>query len=1173
MPRMINLFATLIYLIGFRHAATWRLERTEDQCEIAIKEVMREDRAIIEDDSLTRLHFTWLSQECEVRAGPEYVIRKYTFFQNGTFLLLRYHYAEESCSVATHTIVTRGSIELGLPSTLVSGATEAKFRIDIVHIIPLNRQVANKFGHRLNVTCNLQPKWRPYVAQPIYERVPHQFESFSWYGPRYNSLQSYPSSKKEKAIDCLEILGIDFDELSLLRVQKRPFNPKLFASGSVFKSKIELALGDVPLNVQSRWIRKLTSLQSTTLIRMDTMSGCPICGSIFRGTEYNPPLLHEVAPLPALLGGSWISSQCESVKGGLWSRRHIEIYSGDKLWAGRWDYHVDPRCTVFFYSITAAGSYVQRARRHKRERGDAKPMGIFVDSLTNEEQNRLRRNLDDTYHHLFRNARPSMVESFATMLRGNQQREEVAKKTQISSTPSGTTELDLHVAESVLIPGDASIVSRCGGKEVGRPLSLWPRNCIPLAIEAPSTLGLRAKVDVSWMGQYILRLGPRDENIWNMPLHQCGPTSSHNPKLRTYIRKSLGFRYGLRSSAASNFRSIVPTYIPIKPDLVKTNQLKMSFNDSTTLNHEIIKHFTFGWIDYTLFGMILSVSVLIGIYFGFFSKQDTTTEYFLGGKRMGFFPIAMSIIASHVSGITLLGVPSEVYQHGSQYSACVITSILSCSISAYIFLPVFYKLQLTSTFEYLEIRFNKSVRILCSILFVISLLMYIPIVVYVPALAFSQVTDFSLHTVTPILCTVCIIYTSIGGLKAVVWTDTIQFSVTIGGLFAVLFLGINSVGGVSEIWKRSEMGNRLIFFDMDASPFARNTFWGMSIGMTVTWLVHLGIHQGCVQRCLSIPKERDAKRALGVTAIGLIIVKLFCVFIGLTMFAKYYNCDPLLTKIINRADQTLPYYVMDVAENVPGLPGLFLAGLVSAALATMSASLNTISGTIYEDFISSWIPDGPRKEARATTIMKIIVLVVGAVSVGLVFAVERLGTVFQMAISIRSVTDGPSLGLFTLGMLVPWSNARGALLGGGVSLIAMFILAGGSQWYIANGRIRNGLLPTSVEGCPYPLNETIITTQSPLLAVDEEPMSIFAISFMYFTMIGTLITIIVGIIGSYVFGNVNLAEIDPNHITPIMQRFLPRKDYKEVPLNSMPEEVEKKGYADRIERRKKKLNE
>ncbi|KAF7417404.1 hypothetical protein HZH68_000057 [Vespula germanica] len=537
---------------GISHAITWRSENGEDQCEAAIKKVVREDRAIIEDDSPTRLRYAWSSQECEVRAGPEYIIRKYTFFENGTFLLLRYHYAEESCSIATHTVVGRGSIQLGLPSTLIPGATETKFHLDVVHIVPLNRQIANKFGHRLNVTCSLQPKWRPYVAQPVYERLHRQFESPSWYGPRYNSLQSYPSSKKEKAIDCLETLGIEFDELSILRVQKKEFDQKYVAPGSILKSRVELALANVPPNVQSRWIHRATSLQSTVLIRMDTTSECPICGSIFRGTEYNPPLLHEVAPLPALLGGSWISSQCESVKGGLWSRRRVKIYSGDKLWTGRWDYHLDPRCMIFSYSITAAGSYVQRAGRYKRDKDSTRLFQLSWNPSMDKPKDRSRRSMDGAYRHLFRNARPSMVESFASMLRGNKKREEIAAGAQTSSgTPSGTTELDLHVAESVLVPGDMSIVDRCAGKEAGKPLTLWPSNCVPLAIEAPSTLRLRAKVGVSWSGQYILRLSPRDDDIWDMPLRQCGSTDSRNPRLRIYLRKSLGLKYGLASSAIS----------------------------------------------------------------------------------------------------------------------------------------------------------------------------------------------------------------------------------------------------------------------------------------------------------------------------------------------------------------------------------------------------------------------------------------------------------------------------------------------------------------------------------------------------------------------------------------------------------------------------------------------
>lgn len=108
-----------------------------------------------------------------------------------------------------------------------------------------------------------------------------------------------------------------------------------------------------------------------------------------------------------------------------------------------------------------------------------------------------------------------------------------------------------------------------------------------------------------------------------------------------------------------------------------------------------------------------------------------------------------------------MGVPTEVYQHGSSYFQIVFTIVFTCLIVAYVFLPVFYELQLESTYEYLEMRFCPKVRTLASLLYIISVLMYIPLVVYVPVLAFSQVTGYSLYVVTPVLCSICIVYTSL----------------------------------------------------------------------------------------------------------------------------------------------------------------------------------------------------------------------------------------------------------------------------------------------------------------------------------------------------------------------------------------------------------------------------
>jgi len=164
-------------------------------------------------------------------------------------------------------------------------------------------------------------------------------------------------------------------------------------------------------------------------------------------------------------------------------------------------------------------------------------------------------------------------------------------------------------------------------------------------------------------------------------------------------------------------------------------------------------------------------------------------------------------------------------------------------------------------------------------------------------------------------------------------------------------------------------------------------------------------------------------------------------------------------------------------------------------------------------------------------------VIAGAISVGLVFLIERLGPVFQIAVSMRGVTDGPSLGLFVLGVLVPWANAKGALFGGCVGLISMLWLVGGAQWHTIHDRIKYDSLPTSVDNCPYPLNQTFSTTITPTWTDSgEEPMILFQISFMYYNMIGAMIVVVVGTIASYVFG-VNLENVDPDHIAPMMKRY------------------------------------
>jgi sodium-coupled monocarboxylate transporter 8/12 len=136
-----------------------------------------------------------------------------------------------------------------------------------------------------------------------------------------------------------------------------------------------------------------------------------------------------------------------------------------------------------------------------------------------------------------------------------------------------------------------------------------------------------------------------------------------------------------------------------------------------------------------------------------------------------------------------------------------------CVITVYVYLPVFYNLQIVSTYEYLERRFDNRTRLFASFLYAISVLLYLPIVVYIPALAFSAATGINVHFITPVVCGICIFYTTIGGLKAVVWTDTLQFTVTVGAIATVSVLGVKSAGGFMKVWNKALEGERLDIFE------------------------------------------------------------------------------------------------------------------------------------------------------------------------------------------------------------------------------------------------------------------------------------------------------------------------------------------------------------------------
>ncbi|VVC39883.1 Sodium/solute symporter [Cinara cedri] len=562
--------------------------------------------------------------------------------------------------------------------------------------------------------------------------------------------------------------------------------------------------------------------------------------------------------------------------------------------------------------------------------------------------------------------------------------------------------------------------------------------------------------------------------------------------------------------------------------------------------------------EYAAFAVMLGLSMMIGLYYGCVeAKQNTVNDYLLGGKHMSVFPITMSLIASHISGITLLGVPSEIYSNGTQYLIIGFINVLVIAIIIYIYLPVFYELQLTSVYEYLEHRFDTNIRGLSSLIFAMSLILYIPVVIYIPALAFNQVTGLHIHLVTPIICVICIFYTTVGGLKAVVWTDAIQSVFTALSIIIVIILGLIQIGGVGNMIRDNQEGGRIEFFKMDPDPFLRNTFWTVSIGTTFAWITQLGIHPGAVQRFVALPTYNKARKSLIYFVLGMGVVKLLTGTIGMLIYSKFKDCDPILANYVESDRNLLPYYVMAVAAKFPGLTGLFISGIVSAALSTMSAQLNTVSGTIYEDFIVRMM--GIKvSELTASIIMKCTVVITGMICVVLVLVVEKLNGILQMAISLSGVTNGAMLTVFTLGICFPWANSRGAMCGMLASLGIMIWIVAGAQFAIINNDLKFVEKNVSIAGCPANITFRNHTDFSGLDRINEDVYAspnvwkIYTVSYMHYSTIGTVVGIAIGLLVSLLFPVDQ--NIDPKLLTPCIRKLMCSEYKNKQNLNGLKTE-------------------
>ncbi|HEU5118197.1 MAG TPA: sodium/solute symporter, partial [Isosphaeraceae bacterium] len=385
-------------------------------------------------------------------------------------------------------------------------------------------------------------------------------------------------------------------------------------------------------------------------------------------------------------------------------------------------------------------------------------------------------------------------------------------------------------------------------------------------------------------------------------------------------------------------------------------------------------------------------------------------------------------LAALFSGISFLAAPSEGYANGMAFFLVNLGFFVATPITTLVILPFFYQSRFFTAYQYLEERFSVQIRTLASASFIVRVLLWLALATYAPALALEQVTGLPLWFT--ILCTgvLTTFYTTLGGMKAVIWTDVMQFLVLFGGQIVIALTALARVpGGLGRVVELADEGGKLEL-SLSLDPTVRVTLWGLLIGSIFMHLVQMATDQVSVQRYLTAKSLKEAQRGLWLKLWLVLPVTAVFYGTGVILYAFYQvHGDPLSQGLIRKPDQILPYFA--VSELPAGFPGLFIAAIYAASMSTVSAGLNSLTSASLIDFYQRLWRNPNTTERFQMRLARGLTLGYGALVIALAFLVQHLGTLLEASNSVIGLVGGPLLGLFFLGMLTRRTTARGALLG------------------------------------------------------------------------------------------------------------------------------------------------
>lgn len=456
---------------------------------------------------------------------------------------------------------------------------------------------------------------------------------------------------------------------------------------------------------------------------------------------------------------------------------------------------------------------------------------------------------------------------------------------------------------------------------------------------------------------------------------------------------------------------------------------------------------TFGFVNYSV--LVLYLLAMVAIGFWFMRRNQNTDDFFRGGQHIPWWAAGCSIFATMLSSLTFTGLPAKAFAQDWTYFLGSMMIITVAPIAVFVALPFFRRIDATSAYEYLELRFNRPVRLFGSASFTLFHLFRMAVVMSLTGLALSAATPLTPTYSVLIMGILCIVYCSLGGIEAVIWTDTIQTVVLLGGgllAFIMLVLGAGSEGmGAAVDADKLKLAN----FNLDITS-AQIAIWVIIIGGIGQNISSYTADHAVVQRYLTTSNQQQAARSIWTNAALVLPASLLFFGLGTALFA-YYHQNPGQLDPTSSTDQVFPLYI---ATQMPvGIAGLIIAGIFAAAQSTVSTSMNSTATTIVTDFMRPFNACKTEKGyLRAARLLTVAIGVLGTL-IGLVFIDPEIKSLFDSFLKVIGLFMGVLGGLFVLGVMTRRANGPGALVGG--------LLGAGSTFYLWQFTDVNGYIYTS----------------------------------------------------------------------------------------------------------------